>query len=278
MIRTAAFAQNTTLSWTRLARDGLSVVGVIVFGWFAIAEPFIIGIDSYAYWSVDLAHPYARSTTATLIGGFMYSPVAAQVASVFNLLPWGVFVVAWSALLLAALAWVGRWWTLALFAFPPVVYSLWLGNIDFLLAAAMVAGFRYPAAWSFVLLAKVAPGVGLLWFVVRREWRKLGVALGVTAGIAAVSFILAPSLWFEWPAALMKIDDGVFQPVPLGIRLPIAALIVIWGARTNRPWTVVVAGALAIPWISARSLAMLVGVVPLLTLRSASPRAETRPR
>jgi hypothetical protein len=27
-------------------------------------------------------------------------------------------------------------------------------------------------------------------------------------------------------------------PIPLGIRLATAALLLIWGARTNRPWTV----------------------------------------
>lgn len=149
-------------------------------------------------------------------------------------------------------------------AFPPVVLSIWLGNIDILLAAAMVAGFRWPAAWAFVLLTKITPGVGLLWFVVRREWRQLAFALGATAAITAVSFVLAPSLWFEWPASLGTIDDSVFQPVPLVIRVPLAAALVVWGARTNRPWTVVVAGAIAVPWISARSLAMLVGVVPLI--------------
>ena len=45
------------------------------------------------------------------------------------------------------------------------------GNISLLLAVAIVVGFRWPAAWAFVLLTKVTPGIGLLWFVVRREWR-----------------------------------------------------------------------------------------------------------
>ncbi len=46
------------------------------------------------------------------------------------------------------------------------------------MAAAIALGFRYPATWAFVLLAKVTPGIGLLWFLVRREWRNLAIALG----------------------------------------------------------------------------------------------------
>ena len=43
---------------------------------------------------------------------------------------------------------------------------------------AIVLGFRWPFTWAFVLLTKVTPGVGLLWFAVRREWRSLAIALG----------------------------------------------------------------------------------------------------
>jgi hypothetical protein len=54
------------------------------------------------------------------------------------------------------------------------------GNIEILIAVAIVVGFRWPAAWSFVLLTKVTPGVGLLWFAVRREWNQLATALVAT--------------------------------------------------------------------------------------------------
>ena len=69
----------------------------------------------------------------------------------------------------------------------PVSQEILIGNIHLLLAAAIVLGFRWPGTWAFVLLTKVTPGVGLLWFAVRREWRSLGIALGATAAIVAVS-------------------------------------------------------------------------------------------
>src|SRR3989442_1267745 len=83
-------------------------------------------------------------------------------------------------------------------ACPPVAFELYHGNIRLLIAAAIALGFRYPAAWSFVLLTKVTPGVGLLWFAVRREWRRLAIALGVTAALVAVSLAFDFRLWQQW--------------------------------------------------------------------------------
>jgi hypothetical protein len=67
-----------------------------------------------------------------------------------------------------------------------------------LLATAVVLGFRYPVTWAFVLLTKVAPGVGLLWFVVRREWRNQATVALATVMVSGVSFFPAPGLWMEW--------------------------------------------------------------------------------
>ena len=55
------------------------------------------------------------------------------------------------------------------------------GNISLLLALAIVAGFSRPWTWAFVILTKITPGIGLLWFALRREWRSLAIALGATA-------------------------------------------------------------------------------------------------
>ena len=81
--------------------------------------------------------------------------------------------------------WLGRRgvrviWLLAL---PPVALEIYHGNIHLWIAAAIALGFRYPWTWGFVLLTKVTPGIGLLWFAVRREWQALGVALGAVAEI-----------------------------------------------------------------------------------------------
>src|SRR4029078_312592 len=110
---------------------------------------------------------------------------------------------------------------------------------------AIVIGFRWPAAWALVLLTKITPGIGLLWFAVRREWRHLAIALFATAAIAAVAVVVRPQEWRDWVDVVIgnagKGGTWASVPVPLWIRLPLAAALVVWGARTDRAWTVPIA-------------------------------------
>jgi hypothetical protein len=250
--------------WRRAARDGLSLVGAFMTALLVIGAP---GGDAHAYWSVNAAHPY--SAQAGVPGAFLYSPVAALVALLFQLLPFAAFRLLVMAAELGALVYLAGPWALALAALFPVMLELALGNIHLLLAVAIVIGFRYPAAWSFVLLTKATPGIGLLWFAVRREWRSLGIALGATAALVAASAVIAPGWWPDWFAMLASSAAHPLGVAPdfgiaLWLRLPAAALLVAWGARTDRPWTVPVAAMLALPVLWWESLVMLVGVVPLV--------------
>jgi hypothetical protein len=156
-----------------------------------------------------------------------------------------------------------------------------MGNIHLLLAAAIVIGFRYPVTWSFVLLTKVTPGVGLLWFAVRREWRSLAIALGTTVAIVAVGLLLAPDSWTAWFASLAGTADATGSnhlPIPLVVRLPIAALLVVWGARGDHRWTVIAAATIGLPTLWTHGFALLLGAIPLLdpTWATQSPAARLR--
>ncbi|HJT64619.1 MAG TPA: glycosyltransferase 87 family protein, partial [Candidatus Limnocylindria bacterium] len=120
--------------------------------------------------------------------------------------------------------------------------------------------------WAWVILTKVTPGIGVLWFGVRREWRSLAVALGVTGAIVAVSFVLTPDLWFRWLAVLtasVEITRPSVLEVPVLPRLAVAAILVAVAARRTWFALVPVACMLALPAIWVNSLAMLVAVVPL---------------
>lgn len=249
------------LTWQRAARDGAIVAGGI---WvlakaLGFTGPFS---DGHAYWVTDLGALYAISVGS--YDSFPYSPVLAQVIVPFTVLPWPLFAAAWAAFLFGVLVWVtGRWLPLALLA-PPVAFELYAGNLHILIAAAIMLGWRHPAAWAFVLLAKVTPVVGLLWFAVRREWRPLFIALGATAAIAAVSFVLAPNLWFEWGDYLTTSShptQPTALPIPLAARIVPAAVLVVWGARTDRAWTVPVAALLALPVIWAGSMSILLALL-----------------
>jgi hypothetical protein len=256
------------------------LVGLLVVGYAFNALLFLsllrlgqFGYDVYAYWSVDLGNLYAQTPAALSgLGAFHYSPAVAQVLSVFHVLPWWVFLWGWTALLVATLLWLGGRWTLLLLAFPPLVLELYAGNVNLLIAAAIALGFRYPAAWAFVFLTKVTPGVGVLWFAFRREWRNLAIALGATAAIVLVSFAIAPALWGQWLTALFDLGAQTTGsiPIPVVVRLPVAAAVVWWGARTDRPWTVPVAATIATPvlWIGWPAwLVVLFGALPLLRER-----------
>jgi len=254
--------EHRRLLWFAATVESLLVAAVILSfqggqGW---------GLDAWAYWSVDQVHPYSQ--TVGSYGAFLYGPPLAQIFGVLGHLPWPVFLVGWTGLLIATYAWITQRYALVLLGlFPPAILELINGNIHLLLAAAIALGFRYPWTWSFVLLTKVTPGIGLVWFAVRREWRMLIIALGATAAIAAVSFALAPWMWREWIDLLMaesgKPAAPKAIPIPLTIRLPIALLVVVWGARTNRPWTVAVAAFLAIPAMWWYSSVMLLAIIPI---------------
>jgi hypothetical protein len=165
-----------TRSRQRAIRDGLSIAGaVLLVGLYWVGrDP---GYDAYAYWRASRGDPYS---VATGLGAFHYSPVALAAIWPLGALPWPAAYGAVMALSGLALAWLGRSWTLAWLAFFPVASELYHGNIDLILAAAIVAGFRWPAAWAVVLHAKLTPGVGLLWFAVRRPARMAVAAILVT--------------------------------------------------------------------------------------------------
>jgi hypothetical protein len=270
----------------RALRDGLVVAGLLFGAYlFVVVAPQAktFGFDAFAYWSVSIDDPYA--TRIGGLGSFLYTPVMARLFAPASNVDWTTFVTLWFGLLLGTAVWLGgrhRWlWVLA---FPPVALELYHGNIHLLIAAAIAIGFRYPATWAFVLLAKVTPGVGLLWFAVRREWRSLAVALGVTAALVVLSLVLDLRLWQEWidgqvVGALQSAPDQPQIAIPLLLRLPVAAVVVSWGALTDRKWTVPLAAALAMPvlWIAAFSVLAAIPAInrpELASKREAAPRPE----
>jgi hypothetical protein len=227
------------------------------------------------WWAADMADLYAGRLAAD--GFYGYSPAFVQLLAL-RALPWEAAAWAWGGLMLAALVvCAGRWTPLVILA-PPVLGELIIGNVHLLYAGAIVLGFRWPQTWALMLLTKVTPGIGLLWFAARREWRKLGIALGATAAITLVSFAIAPELWPEWLATLtasaqaqpLPVQPNALFPVPLLVRLPLAAAIVVWGALTDRRWTVALAVVLALPVVWTAGLAVLVAAIPYVGRRGAA--------
>ncbi len=242
------------------------VMAIMAAGPAAPGGPTGFGYDTRSYWGFPRMHLYPGPGTDDGYGFYRYSPAFVPFLVLVSALPWPVFAAGWIALLVAIYIWMAgddRW---PLLVFVPVLFEFYLGNIHLLLALAVVLGFRWPATWAFVLLTKITPGVGLWWFVVRREWRSLAIALGATAAIVTAGLMVSPGVWRDWYVSLTVTGPAIGSnqiPLPLPIRLLAALLLVTWGARTDRRWTVVVATTLALPTLWFHGLAMLVGVVAL---------------
>jgi hypothetical protein len=274
-----SLARLETPSWVGIAVAIAAWLLIVIF-----SEPWGrlwgTGQDAYCYWQAaqHAADPYLHSDWNDPIA-YVYSPAFLQLLTPSTALPWQAFMAVWTALLILAVQFLtGPRLLAAGLLFPFAAMEIAGGNVSLLLAAAIVVGFRWPAAWSIVLLTKITPGIGLLWFAVRREWRSLGIALGATALIVLVSFVTVPDQWRDWIDVVLrnvaagKSGTWASVPLPLWIRLPFAIALVVWGARTDRRWTVPVAAMLALPALWYGGLSMLLAVIPLLREAPRVPR------
>jgi hypothetical protein len=252
----------------RAIRDGLLLVGLL----FNAALVFVWGIrvlwtDLDSFWRPDLSNLYGLAEQSlTVDQAFRFAPVVAWALTPLGWLSWGAFVELWVGLDLIAIVTLARRWTVVvLLAFPPVLLEILNGNIHLFLALAIWAGLRWPAAWAFVFLTKVTPGVGVIWFAARREWRHLAIAIGATAAIFAVGTLIAPGLWLEW---LRSLAISASHPVatalpPLLVRYPVAIGLAWYAGRSGRAWLVPVACVVAMPTIWVESSAILLASLPL---------------
>jgi len=244
-------------------------IGLVVL-MVALAEPFEPdgfgpGHDARAYWSAPLDDPYVPGSVGQE-SAYLYSPAFIWILSPLRALSWPLFLGIWTGGLLMVLFWLARpllFLPLLLLALP----EIWGGNITILLAAAIVLGFSRPWAWAFPLLTKVTPGVGVVWFAVRREWLNLGLAIGATVAVIAAVALFTPGLWADWFQLLVgstgssTVEGSV--PIPLVLRLPLALALIVYAAQRDMRWLLPIGVLLAMPVIWWGSLALLTASVAL---------------
>ena len=245
----------------RATRDALSIAGLLLL--VITMRSGGPGYDFFAYWSVDPADPYAVKEG---FGAFHYAPPLVWLVGPLKLVPWPLAYWIWFGVLLLVLVWLARDWALAWLAFPPVASELYHGNIHLLIAAAVVLSIRHPGAYLFLVLSKVSPGVTVLWYVVRREWRNLAIAAGGAGLVVAIAVAIDPGVWIAWVSHISSESNHApnLIAVPLAVRLPIAALLVVYAARTDRAWILAPAVVLALPLLWFHGLAALVAITPLV--------------
>jgi hypothetical protein len=272
----------TAWPYWRAVRDALTLAGLLYIALvWARVVPYAPPVHDYGpmldargYWSAwqgglyDIAWP--------IDSAYVYSPAFAQLIWPLTLLPWGVFAALFTIASVGCLFWMRVPWMIA---FPGVIDDILRGQIHVLLAGMIVLGFRHPGVWAFGLLTKVTPGVGLLWFAARAEWRQLLVALATGGGIAAISFVVTPALWFDW-LDLLRDSSGVtagiqLVPLPLSVRIVVGAGIVVLAARTNRSWLVPIGVLVALPNVWTTSTALIAGSVALW--RTRGPASQMTP-
>ena len=243
-------------------------IAFAAYYWWFLTSTGGNAVDAHAYWAADPNALYGSPADPVEHGSYLYSPAFELVIGWGRLVPFEVFAAIWRAVLLVALVWLAGPLTLPVLLFVPVASEVNAGNIQLLLAAAVVAGFRYPASWAFVLLTKFTSGVGLLFFLFRREWRPLAIALGVTLLIVVLTAALWPDRWVAYVQFVLfgapNLPSVPPYYLPLLVRLPIAVVIVAIGAWRCWRWTVVVAATIALPIFYVPSLAMFVGVLPFV--------------
>ncbi|MEW1949348.1 glycosyltransferase family 87 protein [Pseudarthrobacter sp902506025] len=223
-----------------------------------------IGWDAHAYWLAargDMA--YSRSGGE--VDAYLYSPAFATVIHPIATLDWSLFYSFWVVLQSSALIWLLkplklRW---AVPFFLASVPELINGNIFILLAMCAVLGLTRPAWYSVALLTKVTPGVGLLWFAGKRDWRSLSAVAMATLLVTACSYVLTPTEWNAWLHFLLSHHDGSPDGLAgLAVRFLLAAALVLYGAKKDMAWLIAPAMVIASPIFD----------FPVLTLLTAIPR------
>ena len=271
------FSPDRLRTFRRPLRDALIIVGVaraLYYFFVQDIQPWTFwGVDARAYWRVDLMHPYAQSEPG-VISTYLYSPAFAQLVAPLSNLPFELFFALWTVMNVALLVWLVRPWPWAVpMLILPIAYELCVGNVHFLLAAICVVGVQTASPWAFGVLTKVTPGVGSLWLLFRGRWRAFLAAVAITLAVAGVSYVLSPTAWQDWIAFLRRESGGGDYLLP---RIAAAVLIVLAGARLNRPWTVAVAVWLALPIIWINAWVILLGCIRLSRQASAGQQLATR--
>lgn len=244
---------------------------VINWGLFIIGSALIVGIhlgviaygeaagvmgDGAAWYSVDT--PYDWTDRPPGVAEYRYSPAFLWATAPLRLVTFEVYQALWTALHLAAIAWLGPW-TIVL-AFDDVVR----GNINTFLAVGVVLAVHGHAwTWALPLLTKVTPGIGLLYHVGRGQWRKVATATGVTAAIVLVTWPFG--LWQEWLSSLWAGPETYASAkalAPLPIRLALGGLLCVAAARWV--WLLPMGMVAAMPGLWPSSLALLASLPKLL--------------
>jgi hypothetical protein len=182
---------------------------------------------------------------------FLYPPLTLPLFGALSLLPFPVAIAIWvggsAAALLAGLRCVGLdWrWCAVVFAWPPVVQGLWVGNVAVPLFLFFAIAPWRPAALAVGPIFKIYSGIAGLWLLRREHWRSLVVAvLAVVAAVALTLPLVGVGLWRDWLAGLQAYQVsqqllhnlygfGLAGYVPSVVFVLVAAVVLVLALRVR---------------------------------------------
>lgn len=241
--------------------------GVYLTYWYLNA--FGLGVDAHAYW-LAARGPLYTGAPATY-DAYLYSPVFVQIVWPIAQLDWPIFLAIWMTVTTVAFIYL-LWplgWRLAVPLFGLCLPEIVTGNINWIFALVVAFGLRRPWLWSIPLLTKIAPAIGPIWFLFRRQWKNLLISVVATIVVISVSFLIDSEAWIDW-IRFLNSHLGMTSSAVGGqfgtpmIRIPIAVVLVAWGAWRQRYWTLPAAMFLAAPVFSIAALVVFVGLPRLL--------------
>jgi len=150
------------------------------------------------------------------------------------------------------------------------------GNVTLQLAAITVAGIRGHAAGilpSTLVKFGALAVVPFLWFRRPGTRRSLLIGGAIAVGIVAVTFLLAPGLWFDYLDMLGRQSGAPFNPLMIhvlptpatdfALRAAVALVLVVASIRRDSPHLAFVAAFLLTPTIWFFRFAVLLALPTL---------------
>jgi len=242
--------------WFALAVIG-ALAGLYVLWLHVTTDPLV---DVHAYYEagarLNAGQPlYPPDQDVNGPHAYFYPPLFAILFRPLALLPFDAAAAAWEAVVIASLIvtvwWIGprrreTWLAIGVLALP-LAWCVAIGQAQVPLTLLTAIG----APWSIALAAhvKLLPALVALWWIGRREWRRLGVFAAWAVGLALVQLVLEPQATFDFLSTLTLKEVGAVRSFsPYAISPLLWAALVVLGsmltlrvARTRWGWAAAVA-------------------------------------
>ena len=283
-------------------RRGLRVVAVVLagFGLLLGIEVLILHLttdplaDVHAYYDagarLNAGLPlYEQTADPNFNYYYFYPPLLAIVFRPLALLPFTTAALIWEAVLLVATVLTFRRIGLrepvvlvACILALPILWTLAIGQAQALVTLLLTYG--NPFAVALAANIKVFPGLVAVYWVGRREWRRLGIFAAWMAALIAFQFVVEPAatlgyidfLRFDLVANVQNLSLYAISPILWQVSVVVMAVVALILARTRWGWpAAIVLSVFATPRLLSYQLSTLLAAFrptePPPTERAAPP-------